>query len=316
MRSAPPCFAFAFAALAATALAGASAHAQEPPPPSPWFPPPPANAPYVVTPPGSVTPNVVTTPDGGVTVTRTPQQGVDVHAQTESGTVHAWGCSKVTVDPSTAAPAPAAAPAPYGAPPPCPAYYMPYPAYPYAPYYQPFQPPPKPRYAPDAGRTGALIASSILFGLGTAAAGTGYLLSTVPGGCPVMDGNSCQASPSTPALLAMGAFLTLPPSMPRFVVGDVGMGLLYTGLRGASFAAGAFIPWKDNTYVLPVTFAFVVPMTLGIIDLATTPHREQVEAKDHPAAVAKITLTGLAPTVTLDKAGNLAPTIGATGTFF
>jgi hypothetical protein len=163
----------------------------------------------------------------------------------------------------------------------------------------------KPRYAPDPARTGALIASSLIFSLGTAAAGTAYLGSLA----------SNHGDPSTPALAAMGLFLTAPPSVPRFVVGQTGMGLLWTGLRGGSFALGTMVDWQDETYMLPVTLAFIVPLTLGIVDLATTPHREQLEPKRRHHERAGFKLHGLGPTAAVDRTGALVPAFGASGSF-
>lgn len=305
--------------------------APPPPPPPMYAPPPPPYAPppypYAATPypPQPLPPNVAVAPGGHVAVTRTPEQGVDVHAQTTAGTVHAYGCDRVSVDPRTRAVYPSCG-NPYAAPP---GYYYgpPMPYYAPPPVYGPpgmYGPPPgvhvvgrgdgpdairdrkskKPRYAPDPSRTGALIASSLVFGLGTAAAGTAYL------GSLVTDGE-----PSTPALVAMGLFLTAPPSVPRFVVGQVGMGVLWTALRGTSFALGTMIDWEDDTYMLPMTLAFIVPLTLGIVDLATTPHREQLEPKRRHHETAGFTLHGIGPTAMPDRTGQLVPAVGALGSF-
>ncbi len=318
----------ALAALAGAAALPRAAGAQEGVEPPMVRPPvilaPPPGAPVPVAPLPPLPPNIVTSPDGSVSVTRTPQQGVDVHAPTPAGTVHAYGCSRVDVDARTRAPAPQAAPCPYAV-----AYPYPYP-YPYVapppPYYLPppvYQPPliprPRPRYAPDPARKGALIASSLLFGLGTLGAGAAYVASTLPdrrASCGL--GDSCgdlPGEPSKPALYTMGGFLTLTPSIPRLVVGDVGLSLLLTGLRGGSFAAGTLIDWKDDTYMLPVTFALIVPLTIGIVDLATTPHREDLEDKKPSDASAKPRLRGLGPTAIAGTRGELAPAVGALGTF-
>ncbi|HVK63040.1 MAG TPA: hypothetical protein VM694_01130, partial [Polyangium sp.] len=171
----------------------------------------------------------------------------------------------------------------------------------------------KPRYAPDPGRRGALIASSIIFGLGTATTGAAYLISLgASAACGATE--ICSVEPSKPALYAMGAILTITPSVPRFVMGDWGKGLLYTALRGGSFAAGTMIDWDDTTHLVPLTFAFLAPLTLGIVDLATTPHREQLEAKKQSAA-SSFELRGLGPTVSYDLRGNTIPALGAFGTF-
>jgi hypothetical protein len=269
-------------------------------------------------PAGQLPPNVQVQPNGGVVVTRTPDQGVDVHARTPSGTVHAYGCDRVVFDPNDkSAPAPGAAPC---AVPPAPLYPPP-PGYsPYPPRYYPappsFMPAKKPRYAPDPARKGALIASSLVFGLGTLAAGSTYLINIAEhgvGDCSLLE--ACGSRSSLPPLLAMGAILTVTPSIPRFVVGDVGMGLLWTGLRAGSFALGTAINWGSDGAIMPVTFAFIAPLTLGIIDLATTPHRENMRPKIRPQQEATLKLDGLGPTAMVDRGGNTVPGFSALGRF-
>ena len=125
-----------------------------------------------------------------------------------------------------------------------------------------------------------------------------------------------KKEPNKAALYAMGAFLTLPPSVPRFVVGDVGTALLLTGLRGGSFALGAFVDWDDDSEVVPVTLAFVAPLTLGIVDLATTPRRwKAAEPKQSDSAALKPRLDSIGPTATVGRGGALMPALGASGVF-
>ncbi|MBK9258776.1 MAG: hypothetical protein IPM54_02955 [Polyangiaceae bacterium] len=297
---------FSVTTLAFLLVAG-GASAQEPPP---WFEPAPPDTPL----PPNITPN----PDGTVSVTRTPEAGVDVHATTSAGTVHGYGCSRVDVDPN------ARSNAPHG---PCPLAHLP-PAPPPPPVYMPPPPPRfmypplknptqamKPRWAPDPARRNALIASSIVFGLGTMLSGTAYTVSAMTSSmCNEWSGVMCSG-PSKPALYAMGTFLTITPSIPRFVVGDYGKAILYTALRGGSFAAGAFVDWNDPTYLVPITLSFIAPLTLGIIDLATTPHREQLEAPAARTAASDFQLLGLGPTVAMDFRGQSIPAFGAIGTF-
>jgi hypothetical protein len=286
--------------------------------PAPMPAPPPR--PVLVLPPGGVPSNVTTFPDGSVSVTRTPDGGVDVHAQTAAGTVHAYGCSRVDVDARTAtgAAAPPCPVTPYPYPFP---YYAPYPVAPY--YYAPLRlEAPKPKHLPDPARTGALIASSLVFGLGTAVAGTAYVVSVADRSTTTCDSwgtGGCQtrsSEPNKPALYAMGGIMTVTPSIPRYVVGDVGLGLLFTALRGGSFAAGAFVDWKDKTSATPVMLAFVVPLAIGVVDLATTPHRdkelERAQAKARPKT---FELAGVGPSAIPDHAGNLAPSVAAMGRF-
>ena len=276
--------------------------------------------------PPQVPPNVQVKPDGGVVVQQTPDRGVDVHARTPSGTVHAYGCDRVVFDPNDKSGPlpPGAAPpcqAPAAAPPPPPPQYYPAPgAYSYPPRYYPAYPQPpvrmKPRYEPDPGRKAALIASSLVFSLGTVASGTTYLLNVAErgvGDCSLLE--SCGNRQAAPALYAMGAIMTFTPSIPRFVVGDVGMGLLWTGLRGGSFALGTAINWGPDGAFMPITFAFIAPLTLGIIDLATTPHREQLRPKRVPVETTSFKLDGLGPTAMMDRGGNTVPALGAMGRF-
>ena len=116
------------------------------------------------------------------------------------------------------------------------------------------------------------------------------------------------------AAIANTTWMTVTPSIPRFVVGDVGMGLLWTGLRGGSFALGTAINWGSDGAFMPVTFAFIAPLTLGIIDLATTPHRENLRPKGQVES-ASFHLDGLGPTTMLDRAGNNVPAVAAMGRF-
>lgn len=271
-------------------------------------------------PPAQLPDNVQVQPNGNVVVTRTPDSGVDVHARTPSGTVHAYGCDRVVFDPNDKSgplPPGAAKPcaAPAAPPPPAPPY-----AYPPPQYYPAYQPPPfrpaRPRYAPDPARKGALIASSLVFGLGTVATGSTYLVNIADrgaGDCALLEG--CRSRDALPALYAMGAVMTFTPSIPRFVVGDWGMGLLWTGLRGGSFALGSAINWGSDGAIMPITFSFIAPLTLGIIDLATTPHRENLRPKHVKVETASLKLDGFGPTTMVDRGGNTVPALGAMGRF-
>ncbi|MEJ7733198.1 MAG: hypothetical protein WKG00_28890 [Polyangiaceae bacterium] len=291
-----------------------------PPPPAVPAPPPPVPAaPFpgpAAAPLQAGGPNVVTYPDGSASVTRTPAGGVDVHAPTPSGTVHALGCDRVDVDARSRVAAAGS---------PCAAYWYPYPVYPPYPYpyayaYPPPRPP-RPQPPPDPARTGALIASSLVFGLGTLAAGSAFVASASEPQydfCNPDGSGACgRHEPNKAALYAMGAFLTLPPSVPRFVVGDVGTALLLTSLRGGSFALGAFVDWDDDSQMVPVTLAFVAPLTLGIVDLATTPRRYKAEdTKRHSdSAALQPELRSIGPTATVGARGSLLPALGASGVF-
>lgn len=244
-----------------------------------------ANGTTVVAPPGS----------GGVTVV-VPTAG--------GGSVTASGCSSVVVNgaptmvTSTGAPCPLPAYQPYTPPAP-------------TPYYDA-----RPRYARDPDRTGALIGASIGFGVGAAVSGVMYLVQHseesdrckygtyvygADGGGYVKDSTACSGGGSRASLLTYGAIVTFLPSLPRFVVGDSTKGLVYTGLRGVSFATAALVNWgsdSDTKWQGPFLLGFVAPVTLGIIDLATTPHREDLEKQ-----VARPGVTSVAPVAVSDRQG-------------
>ncbi len=168
------------------------------------------------------------------------------------------------------------------APAPAPSYYPP--AY----YYPP--PPPTPKHARDTDRTAALIGSSIGFGVGAAVAGLTYLSQHAQADNCGSGVVTCDHAAGRGALVAYSTIVTFVPSFPRFVVGDTPTGFLYSGLRGASMLAAIFVPWGDDgstKWQGPFLLGFCAPIALGIIDLATTPWREDVEgttqAKARPA---------------------------------
>lgn len=255
---------------------------------------------------------------GGTTVVAPPGSGgVTVVAPTPGGgTVTATGCSTVVVNGAPTLIGPGGAPCPSNAYP----SYAPYaPAYPAAaaspptmPYYDV-----RPRYAHDSERKAALIGSSIGFGVGGGIAGIMYLVqySEERDRCNdyryvrYSDGTSSYEKDTSgcgtggaarASLITYGAIVTFLPSIPRFVVGDTTKGLIYTGLRGVSFATAALVNWGDNgdtRWQGPFLLGFVAPVTLGIIDLATTPHREDLVEKE------KAGITGVSPVALADKQG-------------
>jgi len=242
---------------------------------------------------------------GGTTVVAPPGSGgVTVVAPTAGGgTVMASGCSTVVVNGAPTLVSPTGAPCPLPA-------YQPYAPAP-MPYYDV-----RPKYAPDPDRKAAVIGASIGFGVGGAVAGVMYLVQwgsenscssrryvTYADGTNGWENDSsgCGSGSSRASLLTYGAIVTFLPSLPRFVVGDTTKGLVYTGLRGASFATAALVDWsgdKDTRWQGPFLLGFVAPITLGIIDLATTPHREDLVEKVPTAGVKSI-----APVAITDRTG-------------
>lgn len=243
------------------------------------------------------------------TVTAPPgSAGVTVVVPTAGGgTVTASGCSTVVVNGAPTLVAPGGAPCPMPA-------------------YQPYTPPSvpsyydvRPKYAPDPDRKAAVIGASIGFGVGGGVAGIMYLVqySNDQDHCgrtryvryadgssgTEIDNSGCGGGGSRMSLLTYGAIMTFLPSLPRFVVGDTTKGLIYTGLRGASFATAALVDWGtngDTRWQGPFLLGFVAPVTLGIIDLATTPHREDLAEK---TASAKPGITSISPVAVTDRQG-------------
>ena len=89
---------------------------------------------------------------------------------------------------------------------------------------------------------------------------------------------NCTSGDTAPPLVMYDVIVGAVPSAPRWVVGDVGGALLYTGIRGSSLIVASVVDWGNgsNNWVGPFMLGFLVPITLGIVDLATTPHREDL----------------------------------------
>lgn len=258
------------------------------------------------TPPGTPGTTTVVAPpgSGGVTVVAPTPGG---------GQVTASGCSTVVVQGQPTSVTPAGAPCPTLAPyqpyQPYPAAYPPAAQYP-APYYEV-----RSRYARDPDRTAALIGASVGFGVGAALTGIVYLVQNAKENDTCgrvrttswsdgvareeVDNSGCGSARTS--LIAYGAIVSFVPSLPRFVVGDSSKGLLFTGLRAASFATAALVDWGDDgdtKWQGPFLLGFAAPITLGIIDLATTPHREDLEPEQAKAGV-----KGVSPIAVTDRAG-------------
>jgi hypothetical protein len=135
--------------------------------------------------------------------------------------------------------------------------------------------------ASDGGRSAVVIASSLAFGL----AGTGTALLYANGwmnaqhGCGDMaSGGSggCGQAGWTAAgpLLAYASVVTFTPSIPRFYMGDIKGGLLFTSVRGVAVATAIFAGGSKNDAVAAYAvggLGVLLPIIVGVIDLATTP---------------------------------------------
>jgi hypothetical protein len=288
----------AFAALAALLLVAPSARAQD------------AHGTQVPPPPPSGTP-------GTTTVVAPPgSDGVTVVAPTrDGGTVTATGCRAVTVHGSETWVLPDGSP--------CPQYE------PYRPYQSEGAPMParrryyeSPRYMRDTERSAAVIASAVTFGVGGAATGIIYLAergdtcTEVYSSSGQYTGSSCHHNSAVSELVWYGAVVALTPSIPRFVVGDTSRGLIFTGVRAASILVAGLVDWGrddhgNENFEGPLLLGFVVPVALGIIDLATTPHREDLE----PAAPPTVGITSVAPAMLSDRNGTHGAMLALSGRF-
>jgi hypothetical protein len=142
----------------------------------------------------------------------------------------------------------------------------------------------KKEYEPDPARKAAIIASPIILGVGGIAAGVAYLSAHNATNCNsnYVNGQytySCTHGDQVPPLVLYDVIVGAVPSAPRWIVGDVSGALLYTGLRGGSLLVASVVNWGSDTssWIGPFTLGFLLPVTLAIVDLATTPHREDLQ---------------------------------------
>jgi hypothetical protein len=138
-------------------------------------------------------------------------------------------------------------------------------------------------YAPDPARRGALIASSLGWGLGTLVLGVGYLSAHSSSSCSYDSttyNSTCTQNPATDWLVAYDLNMAIVPSIPRWVVGDYTGALIFTALRGGSVVSASLI--QGNDAFGPVVLGFLVPVTLGIVDFVFTPHRESLQHDSEP----------------------------------
>jgi hypothetical protein len=189
-----------------------------------------------------------------------------------------------------------------------------------------------PEYAPDPGRKAAIIAAPIVFGVGAAVAGIAYLSTHGNSSCTTTFSSAnqqtytnCTSESGNAALWTYNVIVAGVPSAPRWVVGDVMGALIYTGLRTASVVTASTIQWgndSSSSWIGPFMFGFLAPITLGIVDLATTPHREDLRPRDpqqhdDPEAKAQtgFRVSSIAPTTLTDadhKVNGAMLTLGAT----
>jgi hypothetical protein len=168
----------------------------------------------------------------------------------------------------------------------------------------------KHEYEPDPARKAAIIASPIVLGVGGLAAGVAYLSARASQNCTYTTynntttqsyTNNCTHGNTVPPLVLYDTIVGAVPSAPRWVVGDVSGALLYTGLRGGSLLIASVVNWgtDDSSWIGPFTLGFLVPITLAVVDLATAPHREDLQPSPKPpgeeSRALRPRLTGITP---------------------
>jgi hypothetical protein len=248
------------------------------------------------------------TPGTSTIVAPPGSEGVTVVAPTpDGGSVTAVGCRLVTVRGTPTYVLADGSPCPQYAP--------------YSPYSQESPAPQRSyidsrtRYARDTDRSAALIASAVTFGVGGAATGIAYLIKSSEA-CGVYDSSSgiddCSHPSAVSEYVMYSAVMTITPSIPRFVVGDTTRALIYSGIRGASLLTAGLVNWgsSDTSWEGPFLLGFALPVTLGIIDLATTPHREDLEPRPQTAGI-----KGIAPVALADQNGAHGAMIAVSGLF-
>jgi hypothetical protein len=144
------------------------------------------------------------------------------------------------------------------------------------------------KYAPDPARKGALIATPIGWGIGTLVLGVGYLSEKGSSSCTYSGsgGYTCAQRDGMPWLVSYDLSMTITPSIPRWAVGDTTGALVFSALRGASVLAASAIDWNKSAFG-PTVLGFLVPVTLGVFDIALTPHREDLQPARDTHATAR-----------------------------
>lgn len=133
-----------------------------------------------------------------------------------------------------------------------------------------------------------MIIAPIAFGLGSMVTGIGYL--TERKTCHTeytVDANYAytssvrQCNDATGWMLAYAGVNAVIPGLARFTVGDTSRALLYAAARGASITAASVIDWGSSAggEMVAGVLGFAAPVALAVVDMATTPHREDLGDK-------------------------------------
>jgi hypothetical protein len=183
------------------------------------------------------------------------------------------------------------------------------------------------RFAPDGERTALLAVSATGLAVGSLLLGGLYAAEmskqiscqsqyvdyvTYGSGAYSYSRNQDCGTPLIP-LLGYGATMALVPSIPRLALGD-GRGWIWSSAIAGSIAIGKITDMataSDSTIGWGgAIFGYLIPTALGIVDLATTPHREDLRARSAGARI-----TSIAPVVLSDRSGAHGGALSLAGAF-
>jgi hypothetical protein len=161
----------------------------------------------------------------------------------------------------------------------------------------------RPKFAADSERGGAIVIGALAMAIGSLGVGTWYANSVHDdvAACKMAhatthtsngytysdygDGYSgCSASVGIGPLVAYTSLMSFAPMLGHFVVGSTTRGWIYAAVIASSIAFGKVLDASTSGVNDVGTggwlFGFILPTTLGIVALATTPHREDLVEKN------------------------------------
>lgn len=129
--------------------------------------------------------------------------------------------------------------------------------------------------APDRARSDVLGLSAATYAVGSWSTFLWYMgASGALGDCAKRGGCVTRTDPAGPQFAYLGVMLLL-PALPRVVVGDAKGILGFSAVNVAALVAGKWIDGFGPPGVGAVS-GFLLSTTIGIVELATTPHRQDL----------------------------------------
>jgi hypothetical protein len=175
----------------------------------------------------------------------------------------------------------------------------------------------RPHFRPDPGRGAAIALGALTQGIGSLLTMSLYLKAAGHYSCTYTSnpyGSHCEQSSGIPELLLYSGVMTIAPAVPRLVVGDAKAAAFFSLGIVASIATGKMIDASGKKFDDPgsgfALFGFVGAAAIGIVELATTPHREDLEPKKQGPSIEGFSAAPLA-----DARGTHGMTMGMLGSF-